>query len=506
MRVAIRADASVDIGSGHVMRCARLAEVLIAAGHEVVFVCRPLYGDMTHYIQSLGINVIRLSSLKPFMHAKHDTDYIGWLQTSVSKDATEFVSKIVSTDIVVTDHYAIGQDWHREIKACLNCKVIAIDDLVRDHCADLIVDQTFGRQSKDYTTNGRVLAGSNYALLNSNFAVMREKSYARPSPKTPVRVLVSMGGYDKPNVTLAVLKVLVKKTGLVITVLLGPTSLHFDSVVSFCTDHHNIIHLDFVNDMAKLMINHDIAVGAPGTTSWERACLGLPSILIPLAENQTEIARELESINAAIIIDVDKIQDDLMYAVDKVISNWREFSEANLSICDGLGMYRFLMEFERLNDPQKYQLELIEASGQDVKIIYEWQTDPRTRKYSLNTVSPHWQEHQDWMHIKINNYCDYFYMVIDIASGVRVAAVRLDRISESRYLVSIFVDPAKYGKGIANCSLILLDKIHPNITIEATVLNQNKPSQRLFEKANYQRVDLEKFLRTPIGGSVICEK
>ena len=499
MRIAIRTDASSDIGSGHVMRCITLARLLKSEGNVVIFVCRPQAGDLIDFIKSQNMNVISLGILESYSDPSHSADYIRWLQTSVRADANEFLSKIENIDVVITDHYAIGREWHRLVRGALSCKIIAIDDLVCEHDADLVLDQTLGRKCQEYKGKARVLAGSSYALLRPNFALMREKAYLRSAPAPQqVRVLLSMGGVDKPNATLSALKLLSKIQNLTITVLLGKRSPHYKKVVSYCSQLNNVRHLDFVEDMAELMLDHDLAVGAPGSTSWERACLGLPCIVIPLAENQFEIASKLQVNNAVIVVNLYELQSKFSDGIDRIMSKWDEYVQANLSLCDGLGIYRFLMEFQRLCEPKKYRYDLIEARKEDIEIVYSWQSDPLTRQYALNPKVPSWEHHQEWMLEKIADVTNYFYIITDTKDQNKVAVVRLDRLGQGLYVVSIYVDSKSYGKGIAQAALIIIDKLHPHITIQAAVLSQNLASQRLFEKANYQRLSPEKFLRNPI--------
>jgi UDP-2,4-diacetamido-2,4,6-trideoxy-beta-L-altropyranose hydrolase len=499
MLVAIRADSSIHIGTGHVMRCVTIAEALISSGYEVVFVCRPQTGDLIRYIQAKNINVISLSVLPLLKPAENSLDYIDWLQVSVADDAKEFLEKVIEADVVITDHYAIGKEWQSAVREVLKCKIIAIDDLIREHDADLIIDQTIGRDWREYKGGVKVLAGSKYALLRPNFALMREKAYLRSAPAAlQVRVLLSMGGVDKPNATLSALKFLSKIPNLTITVLLGKGAPHYETVILYCAKLNNARQFDFVEDMAELMLDHDLAVGAPGSTSWERACLGLPCIVIPLAENQFEIAGRLQVNSAAVVVNLHELQSTFSEGFDRIMSKWDVYVQANLSLCDGLGIYRFLIEFQRLCEPEKYRYKLVEAGRQDINIVYSWQTDPLTRQYALNSDVPLWKQHQEWMLKKIADVANYFYIITDIKDQNKVGAVRLDRLGQGLYLVSIYVDPRSYGKGIAREALIVIDKLHPHITIEATVLPQNSASQRLFEKADYQRLSPEKFLRNPI--------
>jgi UDP-2,4-diacetamido-2,4,6-trideoxy-beta-L-altropyranose hydrolase len=340
MLVAIRADSSVHIGTGHVMRCITLAEALISVGYEVVFVCRPQTGDLIRFIQAKNIDVISLSGLPSFKPVKNSLDYIGWLQVSVADDAKEFLEKVIEADVVITDHYAIGKEWQCSVRAALKCKIIAIDDLVREHDADLIIDQTLGRDWREYKGGVKVLAGSKYALLRSNFMSCREIARTKKNFQTPVRVLVTMGGVDADNVTLLVIRTLVNRADFRITVLLGPRAPNYLQVKQFCTRHGHMRHLDFVDDMASLMLESDIAVGAPGSTAWERACLGLPNIVIPLADNQVMIGEQLVSYQASIKVDVGMVSETLEELLDLLIIRWDYYRDRNFDVCDGKGVYR----------------------------------------------------------------------------------------------------------------------------------------------------------------------
>lgn len=499
MKVVIRVDASVWIGSGHVMRCLVLADALKKQNHRVLFASLPQQGDMIAYIMERGFEVIELNPPETESIPEHDADYACWLQRPVRDDAEDFIQKVKAADLIVTDHYAIGSEWQSYVKATLGCKLLAVDDLVRSHTADVIVDQTLGRKPNEYVSGKRVLAGSQYALLNARFTQAREKALQRAcDPKKP-KVLVSMGGIDRPNATLSVLKVLVQHVDAEFTVLLSPRAPHYEKVVSWCSGHNNVVHKDFVSNMADLMLKHDIAIGAPGTTSWERACLGLPSIIIPLAENQRMICEQLVANRAAIAISLEQIQTDLIVSYQKLINNWESYHQANLRLCDGRGTNRVVLEIQQLiSEDLSSQLELVSATHEDIRLIYDWQCHPQTRKYALNPEPPSWVEHQRWMSDKLESCEDYFYLVRNKTSHICLGALRLDRIKPGHYLVSIFVAPDSYGRGIATSALNMVDIIHPDVTLHATVLSENIASQRLFEKANFTRTGIDSFVRNPM--------
>jgi len=351
MRVVFRADASIYIGSGHIMRCLVLAKLLLVKGHSVLFVTRPQKGDFVSYLISQGIEVVKLNQLSVSRVPRYDTDYLAWLQVDWQEDAKDVLSKVNAADLIVVDHYGINKEWEMHISNSLDAKILAIDDLVREHFADLILDQTFGRESRDYIcNNSTILAGSDFSLLASEFSLLRASKRYCEKPKAEYRVLVSMGAIDKPNVTLKVLEKLqeISDMDLKVTVLLSERSPSYEDVKAFCSERKYIEHIAFSTNMAQLMRGHHIAIGAPGSTSLERACLGLPSIIIPIADNQLDIARNVANSGAAIMLEINRINADFEAGLRKIILNWNKYHNANLKLTDGLGTERVVSAIEHL--------------------------------------------------------------------------------------------------------------------------------------------------------------
>lgn len=322
------------------MRCLVLADELRQRGHDVIFTCRPQVGDLINYINSRFFKVLKLDSVTLPKKLDNESDYMGWLQRSEEEDAHDFINRVDSVDAVIADHYALGEKWENIVHGRLNCKIIAIDDLVRKHSADLIVDQTLDRKRVDYKSKRMVLVGSKYSLIKKDFIDARRQSLLKTGCNVPARVLISMGGVDNPNATYRALRSMEKISDIFITVLLSPRSPHYSQIKSYSKNFSNIKHIDFVNDVASLMCDHDIAIGAAGTTSWERACVGLPCVIIPLAENQREICDRLVSNGAGIKVELDCIERELCDAIRLLRDYWSKFRAANLKLCDGQGVTR----------------------------------------------------------------------------------------------------------------------------------------------------------------------
>jgi len=500
MNVVFRSDSSVYIGTGHVMRCLALATAMKEHGYSVSFACMPQKNDLIGLIRARGFEVICLSRPLVEVVPEHDEDYQAWLQKSQEEDAQDFIRQVREVDIVVTDHYAIDYVWQRKVKDILDCKIIAIDDLVRTHYADLLIDQSLGRNVSEYIGIDMVLAGSDYAILSSEFPAAREISFDKCRPSHPLKVLISMGGVDAKNVTLHILQSLIGKLEASFTVLLSPRAPNYHSVVEWCKEHSQVEHFDFINDMSALLLKHDIAIGAPGTSSWERACLGLPSVIIPIAGNQINISNQLASRNAVIVVEKEKVQSSLVPACKNLVENWRKFYKSSIRICDGRGAIRSILKVNEMTGiSAKPKIKLVFATKNDTNIIFEWQCDARTRMYSLNRDAPSWIEHQAWMSKKLESYTDFFFIIKSEILASRVGVLRLDRQSKGNYLLSILIAPSFYGQGLALEALTYVSKVFLDLNLHAVVLESNTASQKLFEKVGFSRVSSEKFIRKSIG-------
>ncbi|HRQ61258.1 MAG TPA: UDP-2,4-diacetamido-2,4,6-trideoxy-beta-L-altropyranose hydrolase, partial [Alphaproteobacteria bacterium] len=249
-------------------------------------------------------------------------------------------------DLVVVDHYGLDAAYERPARTWAK-RIVVIDDLAdRHHDCDVLIDSTFGRNSSDYKSlvpvHCKILCGANYAMLRPQFAALRAQSLARRATlSSPPRVLISLGSTNVGNVTGKVLAALESYTApLSLDVVMGSGAAHLDDIKT------GTLHIDTPN-MAALMASADIAIGAGGTTSWERCCLGLPTILIELADNQSLIASSLHDAGAVLNIGLlnDLTAQKIHAALDDILNNAAK-REAMIktasAICDGRGTERIL--------------------------------------------------------------------------------------------------------------------------------------------------------------------
>jgi UDP-2,4-diacetamido-2,4,6-trideoxy-beta-L-altropyranose hydrolase len=312
MRVTFRVDASLQIGTGHVMRCLTLADALRERGAECSFVCRPHAGNLLNLIAQRGHNAFALKEPQEYLKESHDLAHAGWLGADWHQDAkqTREVLNGQECDWLVVDHYALDQRWELTMRDVVG-SIMVIDDLAdRQHECDVLLDQTLGRQTEDYRLLVPdfcvLLCGSQYALLRPEFAALREYSLKRRVQPALKNLLITMGGVDKDNATGAVLEVL--RTCWLpkdcrLTVVMGQTAPRLQEIKTLANYMPRPTRvLVGVSEMAQLMADSDLAIGAAGATSWERCCLGVPAIMLLLAENQNKVGAELELSGSAKLI------------------------------------------------------------------------------------------------------------------------------------------------------------------------------------------------------------
>lgn len=319
--VAFRADASLEIGSGHVMRCLTLADALHEQGAQCHFLCREHPGHLCELIEGRGYKVHRLLPRKE-TETGVDADFspepepahAPWLGASWAQDATACLPILteLAPSWLVVDHYALDHRWETAVLERLSGPrppLLVIDDLAdRHHIADLLLDQNLGRQAADYRglvpEACRVLAGPGYALLRPEFREWRAASLSRRADKPRLqRLLINLGGVDKDNVTGQVLDALTAcdlPDALQISVVMGATAPWLEDIKAQAANlpwsTEVVVNVD---DMARRMAEADLAIGAAGSTSWERCCLGLPTLMVVLAENQQAIAETLDDAGMA---------------------------------------------------------------------------------------------------------------------------------------------------------------------------------------------------------------
>ncbi len=307
MNVVFRADASSRIGTGHIVRCLALGDFLKAQGAQITFLCRPYPGHMAESIVAGGHAVAWLPPSR-WDGASDEKNYALWLGDSWQEDAKACAALLTSmhADWLVADHYGVDYQWESALRSHAK-KMLVIDDLAnRAHHCDILLDSNdySNRDQSPYASlaNGVHLLGPAYALLREEFA--RYRLVAPPRKNGLKKLLIFFGGSDPENLTEQVASA-VFASGLCfqeINIVVGSGYAFPERLRTLCLAQDNVKFHVQTKDMALLMATSDLMIGAPGGASWERCCLGLPSILIAFAENQHNVGHTLANRRSAIYL------------------------------------------------------------------------------------------------------------------------------------------------------------------------------------------------------------
>jgi len=278
----IRADASTEIGAGHLMRCLALAQAWKDAGGQVTFTSSCQNEDLLQRLreEEFDIQLIARSYPNP-----DDWDY------------TNAIIASYPNAWVVLDGYHFDEVYHQRVKQAGH-QLLVVDDMahLKHYYADIVLNQNLHAEQLQYSCEPytRLLLGTTYVLLRREFLAW--KDWKRQIPEVAQRVLVTMGGGDPGNYTLNVIQALQKVDApdLDVTVVIGASNPHVDVLEAAARQSHIPIHLiRNEKNMPELMAWADVAISGGGSTVWELAFMSVPGIILVWADNQRLIAKEL---------------------------------------------------------------------------------------------------------------------------------------------------------------------------------------------------------------------
>lgn len=452
----IRADAAVQMGTGHVMRCLALAQAWQAQGGKVIFLTHKPTATLTNRLQAEGMEVSFLN-LAPGSEA----------------DAWETGQRAKQWRViwVVVDGYHFQSEYQFHLQqAGIRC--LFLDDYGHGtpYSADLILNQNAYAQAVlygDRPPTTQLLLGCRYGLLRREFWPWR--GWQRQVLPRATRVLVTLGGSDPNNTTALVIQAL----------QLGPSELEVDVVAGGGNPHYEalqalvqssslpIIRLHRnVTQMPKLMAQAEVAIAAGGTTCWELAFLGVPSLLLVLAENQQAVAATLQEQGIAWnlgwhqTVTLEKITASLAALLESLETR-RSMAVRGQALVDGSGSERVLMYLE------ESELRLRPARMEDCPLVWAWANEPGVRAASFSSEAISWEEHVPWFQAQLQDPNCRFYLALDRADRA-VGQVRYNLEGEVA-VISLSLDSAFRQRGYGG-NLIKL------------------ASNRLFHQSQVQRI------------------
>lgn len=343
MKLVIRADASIKTGTGHAMRCLALAQSWNNQGGETIFLMVGDSYNLKTRFQSEGIQVVYLP-----VEVGGDED---------AQQTADIAKKVVASWVVV-DGYCFDFKYQKSLKN-YGLNVLFVDDYghTNYYYADLILNQNISANQDLYVNREsytKLLLGTKYTLLRKEF--WQRQNWQRLFNSITSKILVTLGGSDPDNVTLKVIQaLLLVSNNLEVIVVVGGSNPHYEELLSVVTKSNSVISLQQnVNNMPELMAWADLAIAAGGSTNWELAFMGLPSIVITIADNQKAIAAELD--RQGVIINLGWHQDvtveQIGFVLRELISDRpkREtMSKKGRELVDGNGAKRVISKINSMS-------------------------------------------------------------------------------------------------------------------------------------------------------------
>lgn len=484
-RVAIRADASIEIGTGHIRRCQSLATALRNRGAEVRFACRD-FGF--NYESILGEQPSVLATPSGIVeNDDHAPPHARWLGVTQLQDSNDFIIAINQwkPDWVLVDNYAIDERWHKLVRGALGCRIAVVDDLAdRLLDADLVVDHNWhedhgSKYSRRLLRPSVMAAGPRYALIDQFYS-----SATRYEFRDDVRSIgIFMGGTDAINASAMALQA-VEEVGFlgdieIATTSANPNLAHLHSMAN--DRSKTLISVDMPN-LAAFFARHDLQIGAGGGALWERFCIGAPSIVIATAENQYGGIEALEK--KGLILGVQhNCLPPILKALETALSNPRirlSMAEQSQLLVDGLGADRVAQRIVPLRS-------LRTANVDDAIQAFHWRNALSVRKLSNNKEEIDAHGHLIWWQNAIKNP-NRILLIFELGE-VPVGVLRYD-LTGNEALVSVYLDPQKVNLGLGHELLLmgeewLGDNDSGIARLIAEIHDDNESSTKAFSKAGF---------------------
>jgi UDP-2,4-diacetamido-2,4,6-trideoxy-beta-L-altropyranose hydrolase len=439
-------EGSPNVGAGHAIRCSVLADALIEAGWH----CTLITSEATY-------------------------DFITDLKRFDRLDPQSYSAKPIFCDILVIDNYNLAFAFEQSIRPYTE-KIVVIDDLAnRIHDCDVLLDPTYRRQPIDYyplvPKQCIVLVGSDYVLLRKAFTKLRHQSFLQHQRSGLCkRVLISMGGGRATNHELKALYLLEQAhfKGTVDLVL------GFSAQGIQALDHqlrkgtlHAQLHSD--PDMALLIYQSDLVIGAAGSSVWERCILGVKQYLFKIAANQNSIFNLFPQIKIATVL-----QNNALSQQEKKLS----------FLVDGLGALRIVHHLEGHRDKLDSSIRHEKIKIEDLELIYQWQQDESVRRHAMTPQAPSFNEHKQWFLKQMSRYDSVFEKIL--CDGVSCGALRLDyRQDNNSYLLSWYLISKYQHRGIGPIMLEFAKRLAFGRPIYAFTLKDNRASHQALINAGF---------------------
>lgn len=489
----IRADAGIAIGTGHVMRCLALAQAWQDAGGKTLMAMAEATPAIEERLQRENVELAHLDA-----------------NPGSAEDATGAASlaRERHASWVAVDGYRFDSVYQNSLKSS-GLRLLVIDDNSDDsadddlhterYSADLVLNQNAHATEHLYrgrAPQARLLLGPRYAMLRRAFGLWRD--WRREIPPLGHRILVTMGGSDPDNFTSRAIEALrlVEGEGLDVVVVAGGSNPHLAALEAAVGKiRHPARLVTNVDNMPELMTWADMAISGAGTTCWEMCFMGLPALIVDLAQNQFPVARRLDELGVARHIGSsrdcppDRIARELKGLLTATDVR-RQMSDGGRALVDGKGASRVcaaMMEATKMESIVRVR----RATESDSRLLWEWANEPGVRAASFSQRPIGWEEHRQWFQARLAD-AKCIILIGEDAGGRSVGQVRFDQPLDGEAEIDVSVAPDFRGAGYGS---LLIDTairevfVSTGITkVNAFIRPENVSSIRAFEKAGFQRI------------------
>jgi UDP-2,4-diacetamido-2,4,6-trideoxy-beta-L-altropyranose hydrolase len=500
VKIVFRVDGDARIGSGHIMRCLSLADRLRQADCDCTFVYRGGMGSPADTIRARGFEALELpafgNGLVQELKALEESGFFARLGQLWELDAqqTEAVLGTERYDWLIVDHYALDERWESRLRPRCG-RLMAIDDLAnRKHDCDLLLDQNlvdgYEDRYRDRVPSGcGQMLGPEFALLHHSYLSARRTVQPR---RPPIRkILVYFGGADSSNLTGLALSAFreLESQELRMDVVLSSGSPWLQENRRQAAQDPRITSHENLSSLAPRMLEADLSIGACGTTTWERCCLGLPSLVITLASNQIPIAEELNRrgivrwLGSKDQVDAQRLAEAIELAIGA--SSFLEWSQACYELVDGLGATR-VASFLTLSSTTPLRARAVTAC--DEKRILDWANDPLVRANAFHSSRINAETHHRWFTARLGDGGSGRFYVIETIDSVPIGQVRFSK-GEGFWEVHYALDPRARGRGMGRplleSGIQRFASEFRDILLVGRVKSNNLASIRIFEDLGF---------------------
>ena len=481
MKLIIRADASPEIGAGHVMRCIALGQAWQDSGGQVVFVCVNTTRTISDRILSEGFRLVEIRC-----------------ESGSVADANEFLRIAADEDasVLVVDHYDCDEKYF-EILRRSGSSILTIDDYghLAEYSMDFVLNQNLGVRDSLYHSkhkNTKLLLGTKFTLLRREFSQSApEKSVQHKG----VRVLVTLGAADPKNALDVVVDGLMRLPALDhrFLVIAGDLNCNYENLIQRASGDHRFEIVKSVSNMPQVYQWADFALCAGGSTNWEMCCYGLPRLVVSLAKNQVKVGKALQAESIGVYLG-----DAETLTAKKIFDSVRSFAvktefhsiarKRSARLVDGMGAHRvigklFAARNRDVSAKPSPSVELRRATVEDWEFLLAWRNDPATRAASRNVRPVAKDEHLNWLSRFLANPKNS--LLIAESEGTPVGTVRFDRGVPRE--ISWTVAPDWRGKGIGK-AMIRKAVDSASQSLRASVRTSNISSRRLAEAVGFELI------------------